>query len=148
MLRRQTAQPGVRHDFRCCLPAHDLTRAVSGEGGERRRWSETVSVRCATSCLCARPELTEPVDDEGDGVYTMAVASRLTGMHPQTLRKYERAGLLTPSRQQGNQRQYSAADIRRLQRIRYLVEVRCVNIAGLELALAPANAGRPVLNGR
>ena len=76
------------------------------------------------------------MDDESDGVYTMAVASRLTGMHPQTLRKYERAGLLTPSRQQGNQRLYSAADVRRLQRIRYLVEVRGVNIAGLELALA------------
>ena len=54
----------------------------------------------------------------------------------QTLRKYERAGLLTPSRQQGNQRLYSAADVQRLLRIRYLVEVRGVNIAGLELALA------------
>jgi len=74
--------------------------------------------------------------DERDGVYTMAVAARLTGMHPQTLRKYERAGLLTPSRQQGNQRLYSAADVQRLLRIRYLVEVRGVNIAGLELALA------------
>ena len=74
--------------------------------------------------------------DESDGVYTIAVASRLTGMHPQTLRKYERAGLLTPIRQQGNQRLYSAADIRRLLRIRYLVEVRGVNVAGLELALA------------
>jgi MerR family transcriptional regulator/heat shock protein HspR len=75
------------------------------------------------------------VADERDGVYTMAVASRLTGMHPQTLRKYERAGLLRPSRQQGNQRLYSVADVERLQRIRYLVEVRGVNIAGLELAL-------------
>lgn len=74
--------------------------------------------------------------DERDGVYAIAVASRLTGMHPQTLRKYERAGLLTPSRQRGNQRLYSDADIRRLRRIRYLVEVRGVNIAGLELAMA------------
>jgi len=74
--------------------------------------------------------------DERDGVYTMAVASRLTKMHPQTLRKYERAGLLTPSRQSGNQRLYSEADVRRLHRIRYLVEVRGLNIAGLELALA------------
>jgi MerR family transcriptional regulator/heat shock protein HspR len=57
-------------------------------------------------------------------------------MHPQTLRKYERAGLLTPSRQSGNQRLYSQADVRRLHRIRYLVEVRGVNIAGLGLALA------------
>jgi MerR family transcriptional regulator, heat shock protein HspR len=77
--------------------------------------------------------------DERDGVYTMAVASRLTGMHPQTLRKYERAGLLTPIRQTGNQRLYSEADVRRLRRIRYLVEVRGVNVAGLELALAMAD---------
>jgi DNA-binding transcriptional MerR regulator len=65
----------------------------------------------------------------------MAVAARLTAMHPQTLRKYERAGLIEPSRPSGNQRLYSEADIRRLKRIRYLVEVRGVNIAGLELTL-------------
>lgn len=76
-----------------------------------------------------------PESDETDGLYTMAVASRLTGMHPQTLRKYERAGLITPARQSGNQRLYSDADVQRLRRIRYLVEVRGVNIAGLELAL-------------
>lgn len=77
--------------------------------------------------------------DESDGLYTMAVASRLTGMHPQTLRKYERAGLIRPSRQSGNQRLYSEADVRRLRRIRYLVEVRGVNIAGLELTLRMAD---------
>lgn len=77
----------------------------------------------------------DPVD-ERDGVYTMAVASRLTGMHPQTLRKYERAGLIMPARQSGNQRFYSGADIERLRRIRYLVEVRGLNIAGLSVTLA------------
>lgn len=66
----------------------------------------------------------------------MAVASRLTGMHPQTLRKYERAGLLHPSRQGGNQRLYSEADLRRLRRIQYLVDERGLNIAGLEMTLA------------
>src|SRR4051812_1556113 len=71
-----------------------------------------------------------------DPVYTIAVASRLTGMHPQTLRKYERAGLLRPARPSGNQRLYSADDIERLKRIQYLVEERGVNVAGLELALA------------
>ena len=74
--------------------------------------------------------------DERDGVYTIAVASRLTGMHAQTLRKYERAGLLRPARQAGNHRLYSIADIRRLERIRYLVEERGLNIAGLEVTLA------------
>jgi MerR family transcriptional regulator/heat shock protein HspR len=73
---------------------------------------------------------------ERGGVFTMAVASRLTGMHPQTLRKYERSGLLRPARREGNQRLYSEADIERLRRIRYLVEIRRINVAGLELALA------------
>jgi MerR family transcriptional regulator, heat shock protein HspR len=74
-------------------------------------------------------------EDESDGLYTMAVASRLTGMHPQTLRKYERAGLIRPSRQSGNQRLYSDADVQRLLRIRYLVEVRGINVAGLAMTL-------------
>jgi MerR family transcriptional regulator, heat shock protein HspR len=69
-------------------------------------------------------------------LYTIAVAARLTGMHPQTLRKYERAGLLMPARPSGNQRLYSQTDIDRLRRIRYLVEEKGVNVAGLELALA------------
>src|SRR4051794_15123722 len=68
-------------------------------------------------------------------LYTMAVAVRLTGMHPQTLRKYERAGLINPARPSGNQRLYSSDDIERLKRIQYLVEERGVNVAGLELAL-------------
>jgi len=87
----------------------------------------------------ALPPDGKPGADEGDGLYTMAVASRLTGMHPQTLRKYERAGLIRPSRQSGNQRLYSEADVRRLRRIRYLVEVRGVNMAGLELTLPMAD---------
>ena len=58
-------------------------------------------------------QLTTMLVDERDGVFTIAVASRLTGMHPQTLRKYERAGLLRPSRQSANQRLYSSADIER-----------------------------------
>jgi MerR family transcriptional regulator/heat shock protein HspR len=75
-------------------------------------------------------------DERDEPLYTIAVASRLTGMHPQTLRKYERAGLLTPARPSGNQRLYSAADIDRLKRIQFLVEDKGVNVAGLELTLA------------
>ena len=73
-------------------------------------------------------------DDEP--VYTIAVTARLTGMHPQTLRKYERAGLIAPARPSGNQRLYSGNDVERLKRIQYLVEEKGVNVAGLELALA------------
>jgi MerR family transcriptional regulator, heat shock protein HspR len=65
----------------------------------------------------------------------MAVAARLTRMHPQTLRKYERAGLVSPARSAGSQRFYSSADVARLRRIQYLVDVRGLNIAGVEMAL-------------
>ncbi|HET7678318.1 MAG TPA: MerR family transcriptional regulator [Candidatus Limnocylindrales bacterium] len=74
--------------------------------------------------------------DDREPLYAIGVAARLTRMHPQTLRKYERAGLLRPARQTGNQRLYSDADLRRLRRIRYLVEDRGLNIAGLEMTLA------------
>ena len=88
----------------------------------------------------AVPTLPNPESaTDSDGLYTMAVASRITGMHPQTLRKYERAGLIKPARQSGNQRLYSEEDVRRLRRIRYLVEERGMNIAGLELTLRMAD---------
>jgi DNA-binding transcriptional MerR regulator len=69
-------------------------------------------------------------------VYSIATVSRLTGMHPQTLRKYERAGLLRPARLEGNQRIYSENDVTRLRRIQYLVDQRGLNIAGLAMILA------------
>lgn len=69
-------------------------------------------------------------------LYGIATVARITGMHPQTLRKYERAGLLRPARLEGNQRIYSDADVRRLRRIQYLVDVRGLNVAGLAMTLA------------
>ena len=67
--------------------------------------------------------------DEGDGVYTIAVASRLTGMHPQTLRKYERLGLVRPARTVGSMRLYSRGEIERLRFIKRLVDESGVNLA-------------------
>ena len=72
--------------------------------------------------------------EDCEGVYVMRVASMLSGMHPQTLRKYERAGLLAPSR--SNQlRMYSDDDIDRLKMIKHLVDGLGLNLAGVELAL-------------
>ena len=68
------------------------------------------------------------------GVYIMRVASMLTGMHPQTLRKYERAGLLEPSRNK-KLRMYSEEDIARLKTIKHLVDDVGLNIAGVRIAL-------------
>ena len=72
--------------------------------------------------------------DAGGGVYIISVAARILAMHPQTLRKYERAELVTPSRTQGKLRLYSEEDIARLRLIKHLVG-RGLNLAGVRLAL-------------
>lgn len=69
------------------------------------------------------------------GVYVMQVAATLTDMHPQTLRKYERAGFLTPLRNR-MLRRYSDEDIDRLRMIKHLVDKKGLNLAGVELALS------------
>lgn len=71
----------------------------------------------------------------GEPVFVISVAARLLEMHPQTLRKYEREGLIAPSRTTGNLRLYSDRDIERLRQVKYLVEERGLNLAGVQLAL-------------
>ena len=63
-------------------------------------------------------------------VYVISVAAELAGMHPQTLRIYERRGLVSPARTQGGNRRYSDADIERLQRIADLAE-QGMNLEGI-----------------
>ncbi len=74
------------------------------------------------------PRFSEPL-------FVISVAARLVEMHPQTLRKYEREGLIAPSRTTGNLRLYSDSDIERLRQVKYLVEERGLNLAGVQLAL-------------
>lgn len=73
--------------------------------------------------------------EETLGVYVISVTARILRMHPQTLRKYERLGLVHPSRSEGMVRYYSDHDLSRLRMIKYLVEERGMNLAGVELAL-------------
>lgn len=68
-------------------------------------------------------------------VFVISVAARLLEMHPQTLRKYEREGLIAPSRTTGNLRLYSGEDLERLRQVKYLVGERGLNLAGVQLAL-------------
>lgn len=67
-------------------------------------------------------------------VYATSVAAKLCEMHPQTLRLYERVGLVKPHRQ-GNRRLYSDADIQRLRQIQRLSREMGVNLAGVEIIL-------------
>jgi MerR family transcriptional regulator/heat shock protein HspR len=68
-------------------------------------------------------------------VYVISVAAELAGVHPQTLRVYERRGLLRPLRTTGNTRRYSAEDIERLRRIQDLTQGEGVNLAGAKMVL-------------
>lgn len=67
--------------------------------------------------------------------FVISVAARIVGVHAQTLRYYERVGLIWPSRSHGKQRLYSPADIERLNRIKTFTEDMGMNLAGAEVAL-------------
>lgn len=80
-------------------------------------------------------------------LYVISVAARLLGMHAQTLRKYERERFIEPSRTKGRLRLYSTEDIERLRQIKYLVEERGLNLAGVELALGLSRELRALRDG-
>ena len=70
----------------------------------------------------------------GDGCFVIGVVSRLVNMHPQTLRHYERLGLIRPSRTEGRVRLFSHEDVERLQRIQQLQD-EGINPAGIKKVL-------------
>jgi MerR family transcriptional regulator, heat shock protein HspR len=74
-------------------------------------------------------------DQDERALYVISVAAELAGVHPQTLRIYERKGLLLPKRTQGNRRRYSQRDIEHLQRIQALTQAGGVNLAGVKIIM-------------
>ena len=68
-------------------------------------------------------------------VYVISIAAGIAGCHPRTLRIYEEEGLLEPVRTDTNIRLYSDEDLQRVRVIRYLTQVRGVNLAGVKLLL-------------
>ena len=85
-----------------------------------------------------RPD--EPSDeatprDEERAVYITSVAAELAGVHPQTLRIYERKGLVRPHRTSGNTRRYSERDIQMLRQIQDLTQDGGINLAGVKMII-------------
>jgi MerR family transcriptional regulator/heat shock protein HspR len=66
-------------------------------------------------------------------VYIISVAAELSGVHPQTLRMYERRGLLAPKRTSGNTRRYSERDMERIRMIQELTQQEGISLAGVKL---------------
>lgn len=73
--------------------------------------------------------------DRDEPLYMIGVAARLCELHPQTLRMYERLGLVRPARISSKNRMYSLADIERLRQIQRLTQDLGVNLAGVEVIL-------------
>jgi MerR family transcriptional regulator/heat shock protein HspR len=82
-------------------------------------------------------------------LYFISMAARLLDMHPQTLRKYERLGLVRPTRTIGSMRVYSREELERLRLIKHLVDEAGINLAGVQRLLSIAEAVqrlRPLIN--
>ena len=76
-----------------------------------------------------------PADDAAErAVYVISVAAELAGMHPQTLRQYDRLGLVSPARSSGRGRRYSQRDVERLRRVQALSQDG-VNLEGIRRVL-------------
>lgn len=73
--------------------------------------------------------------DRNEPIYVISVAAKLCELHPQTLRMYERIGLIRPARISDKNRMYSEADIERLRQIQRLTQDMGVNLAGVEVIL-------------
>jgi len=71
------------------------------------------------------------MDDDG-AVFVISVAAELAGMHPQTLRQYDRLGLVTPDRAGGGGRRYSSRDVALLREVQRLSQEEGVNLAGIK----------------
>ena len=83
-------------------------------------------------------------------VFLISVAAEMLGMHPQTLRKYERLGLVQPSRTLGSMRVYSDDELARIRLIRRLVDEFGINLACVQRLLSVAEVAqrlRPLLDG-
>jgi MerR family transcriptional regulator, heat shock protein HspR len=71
-------------------------------------------------------------------LFLISMAAEMLGMHPQTLRKYERLGLIQPSRTIGSMRLYSRDELERLRLIKHLVDELGINLAGVQRLLSVA----------
>jgi len=74
-------------------------------------------------------------EDHEEPAFIISVAARMLGVHAQTLRYYERAGVVAPSRSRGRIRLYSRADLDRIRQIQRLIEELGVNLAGAEIII-------------
>jgi MerR family transcriptional regulator, heat shock protein HspR len=109
-------------------PAQRYLEPAPGRGWSWSTRRDEEEVRAAR-------ERFELPDDQDAPLYVISVAADLAGLHPQTLRAYEREGLLRPARTEGGTRRYSPRDVERLRFIRTLTQDEGLNLAGVRVVL-------------
>ena len=122
----QRPRPGVGNRTGVTPPSRPEDTSIESNRAESNRAESNRAPETETDDMVMQVE----------GVYIISVAARILDMHPQTLRKYERLGLINPGRTLGMLRLYSTEDIRKLRLIRHLSDEMGLNLAGVEFALA------------
>jgi MerR family transcriptional regulator, heat shock protein HspR len=120
---RGRATAVMRRAVPCC--SRPDGRRASSPADERRMPTDAVRP----------PPQANPAIDLDAPVYVISVAAEMSDLHPQTLRAYERDGLLEPARTPGGTRRYSRRDVERLRLIRRLTQDEGLNLAGVRLVL-------------
>ena len=128
-IRPQDSKGDYSRRFHTTPPPQSFVgfRTTHGESGDHPIVAKVFNQRYTSR--------TDSEYEDVEGVYIISVAARILEMHPQTLRKYERAGLVRPARTDGSLRLYSEEDIARLRLIKHLVGDLGLNLAGVELVL-------------
>ena len=109
---------------------HNDHKARGPHAAPPAREEETAPSRAAEA---AANEAPAPTRSGLRGVYHISIVAELVETHPQTLRMYERMGLVSPQRTRNNIRLYSEADVERVRRIQHLTQDLGVNLAGVEV---------------
>ena len=133
------AAPPDWADGTAAHPPAPANPAHPGNGAGNGNAAAPDASRRANPDADANPDANPAGAAELEGVYIISVAARLLEMHPQTLRKYERLGLIQPGRTIGMLRLYSHEDLRRVMLIRHLMDNLGLNLAGVEFALNLVN---------
>src|SRR5215472_14047784 len=106
-----------------------------------RSWRACAAARPRRADPRERATMPEPEESQfgaqlpPNAAFVISVAARLVGVHEQTLRYYERAGLVEPARSKGRIRLYSLHDLERVRQIRRLTDEMGVNLAGVEVIM-------------
>jgi len=118
----------------------DATMSSGGPGAERPGGASAERTAGASGDRTAgasagRDRLPQRFDPDAP-LFLISTAARLAGMHPQTLRTYDRLGLVVPKRTSGRGRRYSRRDIERLRLVQYLSQEEGINLIGVQHILA------------